>query len=80
MQAPQFGFDPAAMYLPAKEILSLEVTDRGGESWSSIDEACGPMKGVEWGIRARQNRAGYISTLTSPLLERSMAYFRSASR
>lgn len=45
MQAPQFGFDPAAMYLPPKEILSLEATDRGGESWSSIDGAWGPSKG-----------------------------------
>ena len=33
MQALMFGYDPAAMYLPRKEILSLEVTDRRGESW-----------------------------------------------
>ena len=46
MQAPQFGYDLAAMYLPRKEILSLEVTDRGGESWSESSKGvCGPMKG-----------------------------------
>lgn len=46
MQAPQFGYDLAAMYLPAKEILSLEVTDRGGESWTlSGTGACGPSEG-----------------------------------
>ena len=46
MQASKRGYDLAAMYLPAKEILSLEVTDWGGESWS--DDAtggCGPWKG-----------------------------------
>ena len=43
MQAPQFGYDLAAMYLPAKEIVSLEVTDRGGESWmQSQGGGCGP--------------------------------------
>lgn len=36
----------AAMYLPPKEILSLEVTDRGGETWSqSTEDGCGPQKG-----------------------------------
>ena len=46
MQAPQFGYDLAAMYLPPKEILSLEVTDRGGESWTqSKTGGCGPSKG-----------------------------------
>ena len=46
MQAPQFGYDLAAMYLPPKEILSLEVTDRGGESWmQSTTGGCGPSKG-----------------------------------
>jgi len=47
MQAPQFGYDLAAMYLPRKEILSLEVTDRGGESWYQTQEGgCGPSKGT----------------------------------
>ncbi len=45
MQASKRGYDLAAMYLPPKEILSLEVTDRGGESWSqSSTGACGPSK------------------------------------
>src|SRR6201998_4018088 len=46
MQASKRGYDLAAMYLPPKEILSLEVTDWGGESWSeSTTEGCGPFKG-----------------------------------
>ena len=46
MQASKRGYDLAAMYLPPKEILSLEVTDRGGESWSeSTTGGCGPSKG-----------------------------------
>jgi len=46
MQASKRGYDLAAMYLPPKEILSLEVTDRGGESWGeSLEEGCGPSKG-----------------------------------
>lgn len=46
MQASKRGYDLAAMYLPPKEILSLEVTDRGGETWSeSTTGGCGPHKG-----------------------------------
>jgi hypothetical protein len=46
MQASKRGYDLAAMYLPPKEILSLEVTDRGGESWSeSTTGGCGASKG-----------------------------------
>jgi len=46
MQAPVRGYDLAAMYLPPKEILSLEVTDWGGESWSDDTvSGCGPFKG-----------------------------------
>jgi hypothetical protein len=46
MRASKRGYDLAAMYLPAKEILSLEVTDWGGESWSqSTMDGCGPQKG-----------------------------------
>jgi hypothetical protein len=45
MQASKRGYDLAAMYLPPKEILSLLVTDRGGESWSeSTTGGCGPSK------------------------------------
>jgi hypothetical protein len=46
LQASKRGYDLAAMYLPPKEILSLEVTDRGGETWSeSTTDGCGPQKG-----------------------------------
>jgi hypothetical protein len=46
MQASKRGYDLAAMYLPPKEILSLEVTDGGGESWSDDAQGgCGPFKG-----------------------------------
>ena len=45
MQAPLFGYDFAAMYLPASERLSLEVTDTGGEAWATFDGACGPSTG-----------------------------------
>jgi hypothetical protein len=46
MQATKRGYNLAAMYLPRKETLSLEVTDRGGETWSeSLEDGCGPQKG-----------------------------------
>jgi hypothetical protein len=45
MQAPMNGYDLAAMFLPPLERLSLEVTDRGGESWSNINGACGVWHG-----------------------------------
>jgi hypothetical protein len=46
MQASKRGYDLAAMYLPPKEILSLEVTDWGGEAWSQdATDGCGPFKG-----------------------------------
>jgi hypothetical protein len=48
MQAPVFGYDLAAMFLPAGQRLSLEVTDRGGESWTDNVGGCGAWKG---GIR-----------------------------
>jgi hypothetical protein len=41
MQSSLFGYDFAAMYLPAKERITLEVTDKGGESWADFDGACG---------------------------------------
>jgi hypothetical protein len=45
MQASK-RYNLTAMYLPAKEILSLEVTDWGGESWSNdTTGGCGPWKG-----------------------------------
>jgi hypothetical protein len=45
MQAPIHGYDLAAMFLPPQERLSLEVTDRGGESWADYDTGCGASKG-----------------------------------
>jgi hypothetical protein len=46
MQARKFGHDLAAMYLPPKEILSLLVTDKGGQSWTeSTEDGCGPSEG-----------------------------------
>ncbi len=40
-------YELAAMYLPPRQILSLLVTDRGGESWSdSTQDGCGPQKGT----------------------------------
>lgn len=45
MQAPMHGYRLAAMYLPPKERLSLEVTDRGGETWSDLNAGgCGVWK------------------------------------
>jgi len=44
VEEPRFGHSMAAMYLPAKKRLSLEVTDRGGESWERSPEGCGPIK------------------------------------
>lgn len=46
MQTSKRGSDRAAMYLPPKEILSLLVTDKGGESWTeSTEDGCGPSEG-----------------------------------
>jgi len=41
----KFGYDFAAMFLPPKQVFSLEVTDKGGESWLNINGACGAAKG-----------------------------------
>lgn len=45
MQRAMFGYDFAAMYLPQKEVVTLEATDRGGESWSNSGGACGASEG-----------------------------------
>jgi hypothetical protein len=66
MQAPQFGYDPTAMYLPPEERLSLEVTDGGGESWSSINEACGPMKGGVGDKGAAKPRGIFLDPKLAP--------------
>jgi hypothetical protein len=45
MQSPIFGYDPAAMFIPSSERLSLEVTETGGESWVYYSGSCGPSPG-----------------------------------
>jgi hypothetical protein len=45
MQLPEFGYDFAAMDLPAGKRISLEVTNTGGEAWTSWDGACGASTG-----------------------------------
>jgi hypothetical protein len=57
MQAPVRGYDLAAMYLPRKEILSLEVTDWGGETWSDDTVGgCGPWKS---GVGSKEAKKPY---------------------
>jgi hypothetical protein len=41
MQNPIFGYKTSAMYLPPQELLSLEVTDTGGETWKYTGDGCG---------------------------------------
>ena len=65
VEEPRFGHSMAAMYLPAKNRLSLEVTDKGGESWGRSPEGCGPIKG---GVQARGG-----STASGVLLNPSLA-------
>lgn len=45
MQSPKFGYDFAAMYIPKRERISLEVTDTGGEVWATFNDGCGSSKG-----------------------------------
>jgi hypothetical protein len=45
MKEPMRGYELDAMYIPANERISLEVTDTGtGESWTESDGGCGPSK------------------------------------
>ena len=66
MQAPMSGYDLAAMFLPPKERISLEVTDRGGESWSSDGAACGPSKGSVLDKEAARPRGIYLDPSLAP--------------
>jgi hypothetical protein len=66
MEAPQFGYDPAAMYIPPTERLSLEVTDRGGESWTQMGEACGPSKGSVGDKGAAHPRGIFLDPTLAP--------------
>ena len=67
MQASKRGYDLAAMYLPPKEILSLEVTDRGGETWSqSTTDGCGPQKGGVPDKDANRPRGIFLDPTLAP--------------
>ncbi|MCU1226729.1 MAG: hypothetical protein JWQ42_4822 [Edaphobacter sp.] len=79
MQAPQFGYDFAAMYLPARERLSLEVTDTGGGAWVTFDGACGPSKG---GVETKGRTVPFGISLdpASLPMARLMAFFHSTPR
>ena len=66
MLAPEFGYDTAAMYLPPKEILSLEVIDRGGESWSWSDDGCGPSKSGVGDKGAKTPRGIFLDPKLAP--------------
>jgi hypothetical protein len=41
MQNPIFGYKTSAMYLPENELVNLEATDRGGETWKNDGDGCG---------------------------------------
>ena len=55
MQAPLFGFNTAAMYLPRQELLSLEATN-GSESWTSTQDGCGAFPS---GVSDKENNRPY---------------------
>lgn len=40
-----FGSDSAAMYLPGKEVTTLQVTDAGGQAWTLTPKGCGAARG-----------------------------------
>jgi hypothetical protein len=67
MQSPQFGYDFAAMFIPPEERLSLEVTDRGGQSWSeSSKDACGGWDGTVGDKGAKRPRGIYLDPVLAP--------------
>jgi hypothetical protein len=66
MLSPIFHYDFAAMYLPASEVLSLEVTDRGGESWSTVNGACGPSTGGVGDKKAGKPYGIYLDPKLAP--------------
>lgn len=45
MKNPILGYKTAAMYLPADQLISLQVTDTGGEAWTMKNQACGASHG-----------------------------------
>jgi len=66
MQAPLFGYDFAAMYLPPDQKLSLEVTDEGGKSWTDSKVGCGPMWGGVGDKGAKRPRGIYLEPTLAP--------------
>jgi len=68
------GYPLMAMHLPQAETLTLMVTDKGGESWSSMNGSCGPHKvnssgGVRRGVdlSTAAPMAGYDGVLSTGL-------------
>lgn len=45
MKNSVFGYKTAAMYLPADHLISLQVTDAGGQAWTMSDRGCGVSPG-----------------------------------
>jgi len=66
MEAPLFGYDFAAMYLPPEQTLSLQVTDEGGRSWSNSNGSCGAMNGGVGDKGAKRSRGIYLEPALAP--------------
>lgn len=66
MQAPLFGYEFAAMYLPPEQRLSLEVTDGGGKSWSDSNVGCGAWDGGVGDKGAKRPRGIYLEPSLAP--------------
>jgi hypothetical protein len=67
MLSPLFHYDFAAMYLPANEVVSLQVTDTGGESWlTAPNGACGPSKGGVGGKKTGKPYGIYLDPRLAP--------------
>jgi len=45
LKNPILGYKTAAMYLPADHLISLQVTDTGGQAWILNDRGCGASSG-----------------------------------
>jgi hypothetical protein len=66
MLAPLLHYDFAAMYLPSSEVMSLEVTDRGGQTWSTVDGACGPHPGGVGDLKSGKSYGIYLNPKLAP--------------
>lgn len=68
MEAPLFGFNTAAMYLPRQELLSLEVTnERGGKSWMSARDGCGALPGGVPDKEKNRHYGAYLDPSFAPV-------------